>query len=454
MELERKFVEYIVNTQFEDIPHNPIALMKDVVLNEFGAIIAGAAVQGCPEAVRQCKEWGGRKEATILVYGGQVSAHNAAFGNSFMARAVGVDEAMSPGLHIGGSSVPTALAAAELVGGCSGKELLTALTTGTELSARLNFSTNYNGFDATGVCAIFASAAIAGRILGLNSEQMWNALGHAFNRSGGSFQGTIDGSIAARVLQGSASQGGIMCAQLAKRGITGPRNFLEGVYGYFHLYAGDKYDPEAIIGELGTRYEVGKTFIKKYPSCGSTNPSIDAIFDLMAEKGVTPEGLAEIKVTVVPWTYNLTGKPFEYGDDPRISAMYSIQYCVANALLRRSCRIRHFDESAVREPKIMEIINKIHIMADPTLDPRNELATHMEVRMKDGTVYHKAVEFPRGTAQNPLTKEELMDKFQDSISYGGKPLPKENIKGIISLVDRLEKIKDVRSLIPLLISKG
>jgi 2-methylcitrate dehydratase PrpD len=453
MELEKKLVEYVVNTKYEDIPQEPINIMKDVVLNAFGAIISGATVQGCPEAVKQCKEWGGKKEATILVHGGQVPAHNAAFANSFMARAVGVDEAMVPGLHTGGSSVPTGLAVVELVSGCSGKEFLTALTVGTEISARLNSSTDYNGFDPTGVCAIFASTAIAGRILGLSAEQMWNALGHALNRSGGSFQGTIDGSIAARVLQASASQGGIISAQLAKRGITGPRNFLEGVYGYFHLYAGDKYDPEAVVGELGKRFELGKTFMKKYPSCGTTNPSIDAIFDLMEEKEITPEELEEIKVRVTPSTYNLTGKPFNYGDNPRISAMYSIQYCVANALLRKSCKLHHFDESLVREPEIMEIINKIHVTPDPALDPRGQLATEMEVRMKNGAIYHESVDFARGMPERPLIKEELMDKFQDCVSFGGKPLPKGNIKRIISLVDGLEKARDVRSLIPLLISK-
>jgi len=453
MELEKKFVEYVVGAQFEDIPRQPISMIKDVILNAFGAIISGATVQGCPEAVKQCKEWGGKKEATILIHGGQVPAHNAAFANSFMARAVGVDEAMVPGLHTGGSSVPTGLAVAELVGGCSGKDFLAALTVGTEISARLNSSTNYNGFDPTGVCAIFASTAIAGRILGLSVEQMWNALGHAFNRSGGSFQGTIDGSIAARVLQATASQGGIISAQLAKRGITGPRNFLEGVYGYFHLYAGDQYDPEAIVGELGGRFELSKTFMKKYPSCGTTNPSLDAIFDLMEEKGITPEELEEIRVTVTPSTYNLTGKPFEYGDNPRISAMYSIQYCVANALLRKSCKLRHFDEPMVREPEIMEIIKKIHVKPDPALDKRNQLATEMEVRMRDGTVYQKSVDFARGMPERPLIKEELMDKFHDCVSFGGKPLPKSNIKRIMSLVDGLEKTKDVRSLIPLLISK-
>jgi len=454
MEIEKKLVEYIVATRFEDIPQTPVRIVKDVILNGFGAILSGATVQGCSEAVKQCKEWGGKKEATILVYGGKVPAHNAAFANSFMARAVGVDEAIGPGLHTGGTSLPTALAVAERVGGCSGKEFLTALVVGTEVAARIHFSTVYNGFDPTGVCAVFAAAAIAGRILGLNSEQMWNAMGHAFNRSGGSFQGTIDGSIAARVLQASASQGGIISAQLAKKGITGPRNFLEGVYGYFHLFAKDKYDPEAVAGELGKRFEIHQTFMKKYPSCGTAAPSLDGTFDLMAEKGITPEDVAEIKVTVTPHTFHLTGKPFEYGDNPRISAMYSIQYSVANALLRKSCRLSHFDESQVRDPKMMELINRIHCACDPALAERSRHATDIEVRMKNGAVYQKSVDFGRGMPERPLTRGEFMEKFEDCVSYAEKPLPKGNIKRIVSLVEELEKVKDVRRLIPLLFNNS
>jgi hypothetical protein len=99
------------------------------------------------------------------------------------------------------------LAAAELVGGCTGKEFLTALVLGTERAARINSVSIYDGFDPTGICSIFATAAIAGRILHLNSQQMLDALALAFNKSGGSFQSNVDGSLAVRVIQGFVSQG-------------------------------------------------------------------------------------------------------------------------------------------------------------------------------------------------------------------------------------------------------
>jgi 2-methylcitrate dehydratase PrpD len=451
METERKLVEYVVSARYEDIPQRAIDLMKAIILNALGAIIAGSDLEGCPQVAALCKEWGGKEDATILIHGGRVSASNAAFANSFMARAIGVDEAMLPGIHIGGSSVPTALAVAELVGGCSGKEFLTALIVGTEIAARINSSSVYGKFDPTGVCVPFASAAIAGRILGLDPRAMWNALGHALNSSCGSWQGTVDGSVAARVLQGQASRGGIVNAQLAQKGVTGPVNFLEGFYGYFNLYAQGKYSPEALAGELGRRFDFYKTFLKKYPSCGTTNSSIEAICSLMEETDVTREEVSDIKVKVTPFTLNFTGRPFEYGDNPRISAMYSIRYCVANALLRKSCKLRHFDESFVRERELLELIEKVHPVVDPALDTLTDIGSVMEVTMKDGSSHRKVVEFPRGTFENPMTEEEIMEKFLDCVSYGGQWLRKESVEKIIAMVFGMEDMDDVRTLVSLLV---
>ena len=333
----------------------------------------------------------------------------------------------------------------------SGKDFLAGLIAGTELAARINFASDYDRFDPTGVCAVFGTAAIAGRMLQLDSTRMWNALGHAFNSSGGSWQGTVDGSVAARVLQGDASRWGIYSAQLAQKGITGPVNFLEGFYGYFNLFAKGKWDPEAVAGEFGQRYDFYKTFIKKHPSCGTTNSTIDAVFELREEEGITPEEVEKIFVRVTPFTYNFTGRPFEYGDNPRISAMYSIQYCVANALVRESCKLTHFDESSVREPRLLDLIKRIEPVADTSIDNLTDIGSLMEIRMKDGTVHKKLVEFPKGTLQNPLTKEELIEKFKDCVSYGARGLPEENIEKILSVVFGLERVDDVRTLIPLLI---
>ena len=230
MKTEQAIVQYIGETAFQDIPEAPLKVTKDMILTVLGTTLAGAGAEGCQMLVDMHRRWGGQPESTILIYGGKIPAQNAAFVNSVMARALDFDDAMTPGIHIGASVIPTALAAAELAGGCSGQDFLAALVLGVEVAARLNLSESaYDGFDPTGVCGIFASTVAASRILGLSEKETWNALALAFNKSGGSFQSNVDGSLAVRVIQGWVSQSGITCARFAKSGITGPKNFLEGV---------------------------------------------------------------------------------------------------------------------------------------------------------------------------------------------------------------------------------
>lgn len=454
MESESKLANYLSATRYEELSQKSIDTVKNVVLTVLGTTIAGARAEGCEILANQVKEWGGKEEATVLVWGGKVPAHNAALVNSTMARALDYCDAMLPGPHLGSSSVPTALATAELVGGCSGKEFLTALVLGMEVAARINSISVYNGFDATGVCSVFAAAGIAGRILRLDSHQMANALALAFNRAGGSFQSIIDSCLAVRVIQGFASQGGITCAQLAQRGITGPKNFLEGVYGYFHLFAKDRYNTEAIVGELGQRYELDKLFFKKYPSCGATLASTDAILELARERRLSPDDISRIEVRMSPYFHNLVGNQFEVGDNPKVNAQFSAQYCVANALLRGSSRLHHFDEAYIRDPEISELTKLIRVSPDPAIDdpekPGGSLRTYMDVFTKKGKIYRKMVDVPRGMPGNPLSKEEHLEHFKDCIAYADSPVLAANTERVISFVDRLEQTNDVRGLIPLL----
>ena len=456
MEIETILAQFASDTGYEDLPKEPIEVIRNVVLTVLGTTIAGATAEGCEILVNQTKEWGGKKEATILIHGSRVPAHNAALVNSVMARALDFCDAMSPGIHMGSSSVPTALAPAELVGGCSGKDFLTALVVGSEVAARLNLpGATYDGFDPTGVCTIFAVAVIAGKLLRLNSKQMLNALALAFNRSGGSFQSNIDGSLAVRLIQGFVSQAGIICAQLAQKGLDGPKNFLEGIYGYFHLYAKDRYNPEFVVSELGERFEMTKVLFKKYPSCGGTLSSTDAILKIVRDKELTPEDVAQIDIKVVPYIYKLVGHPFKAGENPKVNAQFSIQYCVVNALLRKGSKLEHFDEPCIRDPRIMELTKKIYVHPDPALEKRgHNTALEMTVTTKDGNVHHKRVDTASGFPENPLNKEEHNARFEDCISYSGELLPRENIEKVVSLVNSLEKVEDVSlSMIPLLVRR-
>jgi 2-methylcitrate dehydratase PrpD len=452
METEKKLVNYVMDTTFSELPKDLLSTVKNMILTVLGTTVAGATAECCDALMEFFRGEGGKEEATILIHGEKISAQNAVFINSVMARALDFCDATAPGLHIGSSTVPTALAAAELRGGCNGRDFLTALFLGSEVATRLNLSRSaYDGFDPTGVCGVFAATVVASKLLRLNLAETWDALGLAFNRCGGSFQSNIDGSLAVRVIQGWVSQTGIMCARLARLGVTGPKNFLEGIYGYFHLYAKDVFDPEAVAGSLGERFELKKLTFKKYPSCGATLASTHAILSLIEEKHFAPEDIDRIDIAVRPYTHKLAGHQFQIGDNPRVNAQFSIQYCVANALLRKSSKLRHFEESYVRDPNIMELIKKIHVTADPALEQRGDTPVDMKLLTLKGDVYFKSVDIAPGSPGNPLTQQEQEDHFWDCIDFAKKPLPREKAEKIIFLIRHLEELEDVRILIPLLL---
>lgn len=450
MEIEKKLVEYICTSNFKDIPPQPLSVVKNMVLTVLGTSIAGAHAEGCEPLVDLYRGLGGHAEATILNHGGKIPAENAAFVNGVMARALDFCDAVEPGLHIGSSVVPATLATAELAGSCSGRNFLTALALGTEVAARLNLTeAAYDGFDPTGVCAVFAAAAAAAKILQLGPEQTWNALALAFNKSGGSFQSNIDGSLAVRVIQGWVAQSGVSCARFARAGITGPKRFLEGVYGYFHLYGKDLLNPERAVAGLGEKFELQNLMFKKFPSCGGTLGSTEVILGLIAENRLEPDMIDHIDVTVPPYIHKLVGHEFQIGDNPRVNAQFSIQYCVANALIRKSSKLHHFEESSVRDPEIMPLARKVRVIADPALDARGHTALDMQVFTTSGDTYFKNMDIAPGFPGNPLTQREHEERFWDCLNFAARPVERQSAEKIISLVTRLEELEDIRNLIPL-----
>jgi 2-methylcitrate dehydratase PrpD len=451
MDIEKKLVEYICHAVFEDLPQESINVAKYMILAIVGTTIAGAGQQGCDALTEFYRGLGGKEESTVFIKGGKLPTQDAAFINSYTARAVDYCDAMAPGMHIGASAVPTALAIGELSGHCSGKELITAIVMGAEIATRLNLSESaYNGFSPTGVCAIFSSTAVASKLLHLNEDETLNALALAFNRSGGSFQSNIDAALAVRCVQGWVAQNGIICSRLAKLGITGPRNFLEGVYGYFHLYGKDMVSPESILEELGERYGLHQLVFKKYPSCGLTQGCTDAILNLAEQHELTPENVDRIEVRVPPYTYKLVGQPFQVGDNPRVNAQFSIQYCTANALLRNGSKLHHFDESCVSDPKIGELIGKISVVIDSALEKRGHTALDMLVFTSEGDRHVEKVDIAPGFPGNPLSEKDHENHFWNCVEYASGTFSKEKAREILELVHGLESLRDVRILISLL----
>jgi 2-methylcitrate dehydratase PrpD len=398
------------------------------------------------------KEAGCAPEATILVHGGRALAQQVAFANAVMARALDFCDAVVPGAHLGTAIIPAALAAAELAGGATGADFMAAVAVGTELSLRLNLGEpEYDGFDPTGVCAPFGAAAAAARMLGLNETQTWNALALAFCRCGGSFQANVDGALAVRVIEGWAAQIGVECARLAGRGITGPKNFLEGIYGYLHLFGRDRIPAASITAGLGIDYQARKLVFKKFPSCGATQASTQMILDLMTEEAIGADDVERIELTVPPYIHKLVGHPFEVGSNPKVNAQFNVRYCVANALVRGASRLAHFEVESIGDRAVLGLAERIEAHPDAALDARGHTAVDMRVLTRDGREFLRSTDTAPGFPESPLTKQEHLSRFRDCLAFATVTVASGQADDIIDAVARLEDSEDVGELLALMI---
>lgn len=451
MNTEKKFVDFIGNTTFADVPAADRKVVKNQLLALFGASIAGGSAEGCAAVVALAKEIGGKPEASIMIYGGKVPAGQAAFVNGVIGRALDIDDHCSPGAHIGSAVIPAALAAAELKGGCSGADFLTAVAIGTEVAIRLNLhDEDYDGFDPTGVCAVFGSTAAAAKTLGLSDEETLNALALAFNKCGASFQSNVDGALAVRVIEGWTAENGVTCCRLASRGITGPKNFLEGVYGYFHLFGRDRVSGEQMTEEMGKSFSLSKVGFKKYPSCGLTQASTEVILNIIRNEGIGAADIAHVTVNVPPYAYKLVGHPFEIGHNPKVNAQFSIRYCVASALVRKAAKLIHFEPEAIKDPTVLALTQKVDVIADDTMQARPHYAVDMRVITKSGKEYSGSLDACPATSSMPLTAEEHVQSFRERVEFATKAHPQEKTEALIKVLGELESRKDVREIFPLL----
>lgn len=444
----------VVDTRYDRLPSVAIKYAKLGFLDTIGVLVAGSNSAGCQAVIDLVREWGGQGESTILIHGGKVPCANAAMVNSIMARALDFDYVYLRGLHLGASSIPAALAVAEKRGGVGGKEFLAAVVAGEDLALRIHLATTYPGFDPTGVCMIFGAAAIAAKLLGLTGQETVDALGLAFNRAGGSFQSNIDGSLAVRFIQGFTTRNGIESALLAQRGITGGINILQGVWGFFNLFSQAKPDLEQVTSGLGRDYRGSTIWFKRFPSCGATLSATDATLELVAEHPIDPDEVKEVIVKMSgEGSYRLVGKPFESRRYPQVDAQFSIRYCVANAIVRKGSKLEHFFPEAVSDREVQELASKVHPVVDREVKEMggSHGSSIVEIVLNSGNRYRKFVKYIKGQAENPLSEEELRQKFTYCIEHAPRRLPKRSVNKIVGMVEQLEKVDDVTEFSELLV---
>jgi 2-methylcitrate dehydratase PrpD len=452
-------VRNLIKIRYEDIPPQVLAATKKSVVDTFAAMLAGTGAQGCPEVVAQALEWGGKEESTVFHYGKKVPAFLAALANGMMARAVDFDDVFEPGtMHASASIVPAVVAAAEMKGGLSGKQFLAAVTLGVDLICRMGrtnrIPSGLSGMNVTFQYACFGCAGVVGRILGMDEEKMIHAMGLAYSQTAGNSQNLLEGTLATRFSQGLAAQAGVYAAVFARRGITAAREVLEGKFGYYPVYQRGEYDVRSLLEGLGERFEGVNVTLKKYPCCMHSHGAIDALLDISGEEGLSDDDVDRVTVRINQQGFNFVCLPPEKTRVPRSipEAQFSLPYAAARALVKGKVFLDDFTEEQIRNPRVLQVAQRVDCVVDPELDkkyPARVTPAVVEVRTRKGKVFSRLVVERRGSPTNPLTMEEVEEKFRQCARFARNPLPEDRVGDILFFLREMENGDDVTRILPL-----
>jgi len=460
MEIAHELTEYLTDLSFEGLPEQVVNSTKKVILDTVASAIAGSSASGIETLAGLVREWGGRPESSIIILGDKVPAPNAVLMNATMARARDIDEVHEKAvLHSAITVVPTCLAVAERVGEVNGKDFIVAVTGGVDIIVRLGLSLegspNVTGISSTWQMGTFGAAAAAGKLLRLTPEQMANALGIAYSQTAGNQQCIIDGTLMVRVQQGFTAQSGLLSAILAKRGIDGPKGVFQGKFGYFPVYHGNRYDASRITKDLGKVFEITNSSLKPYPCCKAIHSAISCILKITKENRIDPEQVNRIQIRVNQAAYNLTCHPVESKRRPSSipEAQFSIPYATAVAFLRGDVFLNDFTAEAITNEDVLSLAEKVTPIVDKGIEDqygRQIGPAAVDVITKDQKTYTESVEFVKGHPKNPMTMEEVEEKFRKCAAFSAKPLPETNLTGVIKMIKEMERSPDVSKLMELL----
>jgi 2-methylcitrate dehydratase PrpD len=449
----------LIDTAYEDLPQDVVKITKIEILDTLGVALAGSTGPGVQELFKLLKSYGGKRQSSVIAGDTKLPVFHAAQINTTMAHALDFDDVLlRAALHPACIVVPTCLAMAEYVGKVSGKECMTAIALGVDLMTRMGLATKYprglrvTGWHLTSLYGVFGAAAIAGRLLGLNEEKMADALGLAYHQASGNLQVVVDGALAKRMGPGMATKDGIMAALMAKAGITGAKNCIEGEKGLYHLYHNGGYDRQALLQNLGKTFEGWDLTFKPHPCCRITHSCVDATLELVKQHNITPEQVQEITVYGGEAEYSMMCTPLEIKRKPRncVDSIASIPWTVATAIVKRGVAMSDFTEEAIKNEKVLHIAQKINAELDPDLIRHSGPEPgRVKITTSNGT-YTKQVDYAYGDPKNPVTFDDVMSKFYDCASHSIKPIPAENIHKLADLVQTLEKVDDVNDIMKLI----
>ena len=410
MSLTKQLAEFAIDLRASPLPDDVRRAAERAVLDWLGSAIRGGEAFPARAALAVARQAMAGQEATVLATGERLSALGAAFANGAASHVLELDDLHQPStFHPAAPIIPAALAAAERVD-ASGQVFLRAVVAGYEVGIRLAEAVNpshYRYWHPTATCGVFGATAAAGTVLGLSCQGLVDALGSAGTMASGLWQFLDDGAMSKPLHAGKAAHDGLLAAELARAGLTGACAILEGPRGFFAATASE-VDPSRITDGLGNRFKILENGYKRHACCGHTHTAIDAALHL--RERIAGRVIQQVEVETYQVALDITDNP---APGTEHAAKFSIQYAVAVALLDGAAGLDQFRPARLADPELVALRARVVVRAVPEFNAAYPQAwpARVRVRLAGGVTLEETVTVPRGMPGNPMSDEELREKF-------------------------------------------
>lgn len=402
---------WIVALRYEDLPPQVIARAKRVLLDTIGCALGAVKAEPVRVAQQVVALQGGNPQATVLGIAQKVSCDQAAFLNGMSIRYFDYNDYIALGRPNHASiNVAPALAIAEMRG-LSGKDLLLGLVAGYELEVRLRdaiAAERHEGWDDTSIEAQYASAAAAGKLLGLDEVKLAYAL--AIAGSNANTLAEVRRGAELTPAKGSAEpmavRSGTFAALLAEAGLAYPLTIFEGANGFAKVVSGPL--DEKLLRQRSGDFGILKSCIKLWPCVGTAQAPIAAALDIQRRQPDS-EKISAITVSLSDFAYK---QQIAYPEEitTREHADHSIPYLVSRALLDGAVKVTDFEPARFKDPRALALKKKLAVRPDASLSDEN-IGANIEVKLQDGAILTAKMPIPPGNMLNPASDEQLARKF-------------------------------------------
>jgi len=465
MALASEVAGWVSRLTFDDLPADVVDATKKRMLDVIGLAYAGAETPFGRSTIAAAVEMSPPGPCRIIGTSDRVGVTTAAFANAALPQALEFDDTHNESIvHMSSPAVAASLALAE-TRPISGRDLILAIAIANEISCRVGSVAtgqfHRRGFHPTGLFAPFGITFGAGKLLGLDVQQLAYAAGTCGSFAAGVLECWVDGTDTKFLHSGWASQSGITAAMVARSGVTGPPRIFEGRFGLFasHLqdprpvqqdgpYAAIPKNLDRIVDRLGDYWESRNSSFKPFPTAHVLHPYVSAILRVRRDHGVTHADIASIECPVAEFNVSIVCEPVAEKCAPasRAHCRVCLQYTLAEALYTGGLGKNAYGDATRLNPEVLALARKVRYHVDPSFPGPGRFKGAVRVTLNDGRVIDEIEEYNRGSAENPMSDAELRAKFDDNASGFLSMSARDALAAAIA---RTEQLPDARALMDL-----